>query len=361
MHLQKLSLNNFKNYVTSVLEFSPDINCVVGPNGIGKTNLLDAIYHLCFTKSAFNFTDQQNILHGQPYYSITGSFTVDNKSEEILCGLKKGTKKLIKVNKVPYEKISDHIGKYPCVLITPYDNDLIREGSEHRRRFFDGTYSQIDHIYLETLLKYNAYLRQRNALLKSHFEGHRLDNDLLAQYDNQIIRLGDEIFNWRKLLIKEFEELLTQYYHTISAQREIVSLTYTSGCFKENFKELFKANIREDIYAQRTLLGIHKDDVSFKIDDYPIKKFGSQGQQKSFVLALKLAQYQVIREKKDKKPLLMLDDIFDKLDDGRIGRLIELMGSDAFGQIFITDARPERSRQLLAGIKKKVNFIALDE
>jgi len=365
MFIENIYLLNFKNYEEIALTFSEDINCIVGPNGIGKTNLLDAIYYLCMTKSAFNSIETLNITHEEYFFLNKGTFiTSENgtaNATAIQCAYKKGEKKSIKLDKKEYEKLRNHIGKFPCVLMTPYDTDLVRESSEIRRKFFDNTLSQTNSEYLENLMQYNHFLKQRNNLLKLFAERKTSDTALLETYNAQMTPLAREIYQTRSEFIKDFIPYFLSYYKQLSSAKEDMSIKYASQLENGDFEVLLKQNLHKDLLAQRTTEGIHKDDYIFEMDGFSLKKMGSQGQQKSYVVALKLAQYAWIAEQKQVKPILLLDDIFDKLDDHRIGKLLEMMASDNFGQIFISDASPERSETLLRNLKREVKFVPLSE
>ena len=355
MHLEKLQLYNFRNYEDRFFTFSEELNCIVGENGSGKTNLLDAIYFLTLCKSSIHNQDQLSIRFEEDFCMIEGVFENENKKADISINLQKGGKKSVLADKKPYEKLSEHIGKYPVVLIAPNDTDLIRDGAETRRKLFDGIFSQLSLPYLQNYLLYNKSLDQRNSLLKQFAEQNYFDADLLKIYTDQLLTLGKLIFTERKKFIEAFTPLFAKHYEAISESREKVNLNYVSDLEDENFEKLFIKNTERDLAAQRTTKGVHKDEYEFLMEDMPIKKFGSQGQRKSYAMALKLAQFDFLTQVKNTKPILLLDDIFDKLDDNRIKRLIEMIDQKLFGQVFITDARPERTRELLSG--SKVNFI----
>ncbi len=342
----KINLLNFKNYEELSLQFSAQLNCIVGPNGSGKTNLLDAIHYLCLTKSAFNAQDTQSIRHGSEFFLIDGTFQEEDKKHQITISMKVGGRKVVMYDKKAYERISEHIGRFPVVLIAPDDTDLVRDSGEIRRKFFDGMLSQIDHEYLDNLIQYNTILKQRNSLLKQFYERNYFDKELLETYNVLLLPLGYALHQRRKTFMEGFAPVFRQHYQYLSESREEVDLIYESELFEENFEYEFSYATRRDLQLQRTTKGVHKDDYVFEIDRYALRKFGSQGQQKSFVIALKLAQFDVIRQAKGQKPLLLLDDIFDKLDDMRISKLLEMISKDTFGQLFITDARPERTKQL---------------
>lgn len=360
MLLENISLVNFKNYNDLKLTFSPEINCFVGNNGVGKTNILDAIYYLSMTKSAFNNVDHQNIRHGQAFFSIHGAFLKEDGQFQIHCSLKAGQKKVVKKNKKIYDKISEHIGEFPVVLIAPYDTDLIREGSEGRRRFFDSILSQLDQGYLKCLLQYNHALKQRNGLLKQFSDRQYFDMDLLDPYDQQIITLGDYIWRKRKDFITEFKPVFASHFEFLCSNKEDTNLNYVSDFMTSNFSKLFKDNHKKDLMLQRTTLGIHKDEFEFTIQENPLKKFGSQGQQKSFIIALKLAHFDMIKKAKGFNPLLLLDDIFDKLDELRIQKLMTMVAGNTFGQIFVTDARSERTKEVFKTLEGDIRVFTID-
>lgn len=342
MYLASLKAINFKNYMDVSMDFCNGLNLFTGPNGSGKTNLLDAIYFLCLTKSAFHSNDSLNIKHNESLFSLKGKFTHDEKTFVIHSALQKGQKKVVSCNKKQYEKISDHIGNFPAVLITPYDNDLIREGSEERRKFFDSILSQTNPEYLADLLKFNRLLKQRNALLKSFAEQKKQDLELLKVYDEQLLPISEIISAQRLKLLDSFLPVFQDNYNKISVGKEKVGLIYESDSLKEDFRSIYKASLKKDLAIQRTSIGAHKDDFNFLLEEHSLKSFGSQGQQKSYVISLKLAQFDYIKQKSGKRPILLLDDIFDKLDQERIEKLIELVRGELYGQVFITDARADR-------------------
>jgi len=351
MKLRYLKLNNFKSYEHIELNFENDIVCFCGPNGIGKTNLLDAIHYLSLGKSFFNRQDSQNIKHTNDYFSIEGTFDWEEQAKSIFCGYQKGKKKVIKKNNVPYDKITDHIGRFPVVMLSPHEIELVLEGSEIRRKFMDRILSQIDHEYLKAVVKYNRTLNQRNKALKQLEEQARANQHLFEAYDQVLEETGVQIFNKRNWFIKEFKTQFLDFYSRITGNREAVDLTYNSQLFFKGLHQLLNEQISEDCYVGRTTNGIHKDDLDFNIDNYPLKKFGSQGQQKSFITALKLAEYKIIQEYNKTSPLLLLDDIYDRLDFHRIKLLLQLLSEQSFEQIFITDISQGRIRSSLESIK----------
>lgn len=353
MIIKKLSLINYKNLDQLTIEFDSKINCFVGKNGIGKTNVLDAIYHLAFGKSYFNPITSQNIKHGEEFFLLEGEFENGEKTEKIITSFKKGQRKLMKRNGKDYEKISDHIGTIPLVIISPTDRDLILEGSETRRKFMDGVISQGDKLYLDTLLKYNKVLSQRNALLKYFAANRTYDETSLEVYDDQIIELGTLIFQKRQEFIKEFKPILQKRYQEISNSRESISLTYKSQ-FNDNasFETILKTGLKTDLQRQFSNFGTHKDDLIFKIESHSVKKFGSQGQQKSYLIALKFAQYDFLKSHYGVKPILLLDDIFDKLDEDRVSQIVKMVTDAELGQMCISDTHPERTEDV---VKKNAN------
>jgi DNA replication and repair protein RecF len=345
--LRKLNLFHFKNIEEARLEFQSDVLCFLGKNGSGKTNLLDAIYYLSFTKSAINPSDAQNIQQGQSQFINKGEFDMDGRTREVTCSFQLGQKKMIREDGQDYTKFSEHVGKYPVVLIAPQDIELIWDGSEMRRKFFDTLISQLDKIYLESLITYGNHLKQRNSLLRTFSETGKIDHDLLASYDQKIIPAGNYINAKRDEFVAGFRPFLTRHYQFLSESNEEVDIQYRSDLEKASFESLLQANLQRDILLQRTSTGIHRDDFDFLMNGNELKKFGSQGQQKSFLIALKLAEFQCIAEAKQFKPILLLDDIFDKLDDHRIGQLMRLVAQGTFGQLFLTDARAGRSQEIL--------------
>lgn len=346
MYLKNIKLSNFKNYGEVEISFSHNVNCFVGNNGVGKTNLLDAIYYLSFTKSYFNSADNQNIKYNESFFAVHGNYVFGDTKEpqHVSCIQKRGQSKQVKYNKKLYSKISEHIGKIPLVMISPYDQDLIQGGSEVRRKFLDGVISQIDNLYLEELLQYQKALEQRNKLLKRFYEDRYFDEAMLQLWDEQLVRLGMPIYEKRNIFLAKFIPIFNKYYAMISAVEEPVLIDYESQLHNETFIDLLRNSWTKDAYTQYTTVGVHKDDLNFKIGEeaFSIKKFGSQGQQKTFVLALKLAQFEYIANNRNLKPILLLDDVFDKLDILRVKQLINLVGSERFGQVFLTDTQQGR-------------------
>ena len=361
MYLQKISLVNFKNIESQTFSFEKKINCFVGNNGVGKTNVLDAIYYLSFAKSYFNPVAVQNIKHQQDFFVVEGEYLVNNRLENIICSLKRGQKKVLKRNGKIYERFSDHIGQFPLVIISPADRDLIIEGSETRRKFIDGVISQQDKQYLKALISYNKVLGQRNALLKFFAANRTFDELNLSVYNEQLILYGTQIYEKRKEFLKEFVPIFNEKYQIISNDKEHVSLHYKSQLEDLSFEELLKRNLEKDKILQYTSVGVHKDDLSFEIGTYPVKKFGSQGQQKSYLIALKLAQFEFIKRQSNITPILLLDDIFDKLDEQRVAQIIELVNKDEFGQIFITDTHFERTETVVKQSNKPYEIFNLSK
>jgi len=347
MLLKTLSLLNYKNFDNYTFEFDNKINCLVGQNGVGKTNVLDAIYHLAFGKSYFNPIASQNIKHGEDFFVLDGIFEKSNLEEKVVVSLKKGQKKVIKRNGKPYDKFSDHIGFIPLVIISPSDRDLITEGSDTRRKFIDSVISQGDKTYLETLINYNKVLSQRNALLKYFAANHTFNTETISIYNEQMDTLGTKIFNIRAAFLEKFIPIFKIKYNAISNKNEPVNLSYKSDLKDTNLNELLSKNINKDRALQYTSVGIHKDDLIFEIEDYPIKKFGSQGQQKSFLIALKLAQFDFIKQQSGVSPILLLDDVFDKLDENRVTQIIGMVNDKHFGQLFISDTHAERTENVV--------------
>ncbi len=356
LYLEKLYLTDFKNYEEGSFGFSPDVNCIVGENGSGKTNLLDAIYFLALSKSAFHNQDALSIKNEADFFIVDGTFQKHQKAVQITCSLQRGGRKVLMSDKKQYDRISEHIGRFPVVLMAPDDTDVVREGSEERRRFFDGVLSQLDQHYLQDLLQYNRILNQRNSLLKSFYERNYFDADLLETYDEPFVVLAQQIFIKRRDFLTRFLPLVQHYYAFLGEGREQMEIIYESEVLDAGFGVEFRRNRQRDLQAQRTTRGIHKDDFTFEMNSFALRKFGSQGQQKSFVIALRLAQFELLHQEKEVKPILLLDDIFDKLDDRRIQKLLEMINGGSFGQVFLTDARPERTAQLLIDMKVEIRY-----
>ena len=359
MILKNLHLINYKNFAVADFDFNPKINCFIGNNGVGKTNVLEAIYYLSFTKGYFNNIASQHIKHQQDFFVVEGNYQHQEREFSIHCSLKKGLKKMVKKNGKLYEKLSEHIGTIPLVIISPYDSNLISEGSETRRKFMDSVISQSDATYLNNLLKYNKLVQQRNSLLKYFAANHTFDALNLTVYNEQILPLGEFIHQKRNDFLNEFTPIFKQRYFDISNGSESVNIWYKSQLNETPFKDLIQKNIQKDRIAQYTTQGIHKDDLLFSIGEYPVKKFGSQGQQKSFLIALKLAQFDFIKKQSGKKPILLLDDIFDKLDDNRVTELVKLVNNNDFGQLFITDTHQERTENIIKKTKQEYQIFNL--
>jgi DNA replication and repair protein RecF len=359
MYLQKLSLVNFKNLESQSFDFQQKINCFVGNNGVGKTNILDAIYYLSFAKSYFNSIAGQNIRHGEAFFMIEGDYVLNDRTEKIVCSLKKGQKKVLKRNGKNYEKFSEHIGQLPLVIISPADRDLVTEGSDTRRKFIDGVISQQNKNYLKDILSYNKVLTQRNALLKYFAANRTFDALNLAVYNEQLSEYGARIYKVRKAFLENFIPIFNEKYQIISGDKESVNLVYKSQLNDFSIKELLQKSLEKDKILQYTSSGIHKDDLSFEIGEYPIKKFGSQGQQKSYLIALKFAQFEFIKQQTNVLPILLLDDIFDKLDESRVLQIINLVDNDEFGQIFITDTHSERTENIVKQSNKPYQIFKL--
>jgi DNA replication and repair protein RecF len=352
MNLRQLKLSNFKNYPEADLRFSGKINCFIGNNGAGKTNILDAIHYLSFCKSYFNPVDSQNILHEASFFAIHGSYIKNGQPEEMVsCIQKRNQKKQFILNDKEYSRLSDHIGLFPLVMISPYDRDLINDGSEARRKYMDSVISQFDRVYLDDLINYNKALFQRNTLLKSFADKNHFDRLGLEVWDVQLSHLGEKIFSRRKEFIEDFTPLFQQYFKTISLGNEQVSIGYESQLHDHPAEELLAGSVERDRFLKYTTTGIHKDDLVMNIGGMPIKKFGSQGQQKSYVVSLKLAQFEYTKNRKSFNPILLLDDIFDKLDNNRVEQIIGLVGDNNFGQVFITDTQKGRIEKIFKKVK----------
>ena len=343
MYLKKLSLINFKNIREENLEFRPGINCFVGDNGAGKTNVIDAVYFLSMCKSSLAMTDGQNMRHGSDFFLLDGQYLTDEgRSESVVCAFARKGGKTLKRNGKEYERLSDHVGLIPVVIVSPADTMLISDAADERRRYLNGFISQLDRAYLQALVRYNAVLGERNRLLKIS-----RDEQMLCIYDRQLVEQGGIIHRKRSEIAALLEPEVARYYRHLSSDREQVTLEYRSELNDTPFEELLLKSREKDFVNGFTTAGIHRDDLVLHIDGYPLRKYGSQGQQKSFLIALKLAQYALVAQAKGEKPILLLDDLFDKLDAGRVEQLIRLVGDDGFGQIFITDCNPTRLRTIL--------------
>lgn len=345
MILKRISILNYKNLEQVELSFSPKLNCFFGQNGMGKTNLLDAVYFLSFCKSAGNPIDSQNIRHEQNFFMIQGLYEApDGTPEEIYCGMKRRQKKQFKRNKKEYTRLSDHIGFLPLVMVSPADSELIAGGSDERRRFMDVVISQYDKEYLEALIRYNKALQQRNTLLKSETP---VEEELFLIWEEMMAQAGEIVFRKREVFINEFIPIFQSFYSFISQDKEQVGLTYDSHARGASLLEVIRESRVRDQIMGYSLRGIHKDELNMLLGDFPIKREGSQGQNKTYLVALKLAQFDFLKRTGATVPLLLLDDIFDKLDASRVEQIIKLVAGDNFGQIFITDTNREHLDRIL--------------
>ena len=350
MWLKRISILNYKNLEQAELTFSPKMNCIIGKNGMGKTNLMDAVYYLSFCKSATNPVDSQNIFHDADFFVIQGFYETDCfEPEEVYCGLKKKQKKIFKRNKKEYSRLSDHIGLIPLVMVSPADSLLISGGSEERRRFIDVVISQFDREYLDSLIRYNKAMMQRNTLLKADIEP---EPELMNVWEEIMASTGMVVYQKRRQFIDEFVEVFQSYYSFISEGRENVSLTYESHASNGNLLSLIRESRQRDMIMGYSLKGIHKDDLIMRLGDFPIKREGSQGQNKTYLIALKLAQFEFLKRTGSRTtPLVLLDDIFDKLDAHRVEQIVKLVSGDNFGQIFITDTNRDHLDKILKKIE----------
>jgi DNA replication and repair protein RecF len=351
LFVTNLELTHFKNHVHNTWAFNSKVNIISGNNGNGKTNVLDALHFLSLTKSYLNLTDGQTITHGETMSLIKAR--IDRKGTEHLVdlGLKRGQKKVVRVDGKEVERLSDHIGYLPVVMISPMDRDLIIDAAETRRKLMDTTISQNNRAYLHALMQYNRALTQRNTTLKYFASNRRYDPEMIALYDEQLIEYSSIIHEARKSFAEELVPLLTHYYHQLSDGKEKVDIRYKSALNDESMGDLLAEALDKDRVLQYTSVGPHRDDLVFKLGEHSIKKVGSQGQQKSYLIALKLAQFEVSKRHLNMPPILLLDDIFDKLDEGRVANLLSLVNTEEFGQIFITDTHPQRMLQLTEALK----------
>lgn len=350
MFLERIHLIQFKNHQSTEIQFISGLNAFIGSNGSGKTNILDAIHYMSMCKSYLNPIDKQNVMFEGSFFHINGTWNMNSHSNQVSCSYKLGSKKKIKLNKKEYEKLADHIGKFPVVFISPYDGDLINEGSELRRKWMDGIISQVDPIYLNTIQSYQKVLSQRNALLKNMGEHRLFDLESIEVWDAQMAKLGVFIHEKRKTFLNSFIPVFQKFYHEIGKKDENISIDYKSQLSNGDFAQLLIEYHKKDSYAQYSNAGTHKDDLIFNIKGHPIKKFGSQGQQKSLVIALRLAQFDWLKAQKKTNPILLLDDIFDKLDAQRVQKLVALVTQDYFGQVMVSDTDEERMKALLKSL-----------
>lgn len=361
MYLKRLSLTNFKNYSHAEMEFSPRINCIVGNNGVGKTNILDAVHYLSLTKSFFNNIDSKGIRHNEDFFIIQGLFVKGDEEDNIFCSFHRHRQKMMKRNGREYERLSDHVGRYPVVMISPADSALISEGSDERRKFMNKIISQYNAEYLDSVLNYNKALQQRNRLLRDFNALNNFDNEMLYVWDSQLVRYGMFVYSERDLLINELIPVFREYYSLVSDQKEKVRLKYRSDLSEGDFTGILKNTLNKDRSLEYTSAGIHKDDLLFEMNGYSVRSLGSQGQQKSYLVALKLAKFDYIKRKAGYAPILLLDDIFDKFDAERVAQIIRLVGNHRFGQIFITDTHQERLREILNTIDTDYKLFKIGE
>ena len=349
MWLKRISILNYKNIEQAELSFSPKMNCIIGRNGMGKTNLMDAVYYLSFCKSATNSIDTQNIFHDRDFFVVQGFYQTDNgEPEEVYCGLKRKQKKQFKRNKKEYTRLSDHIGLIPLVMVSPSDSVLISGGSEERRRFIDVVISQFDREYLDALIRYNKAMLQRNTLLKSEVEP---EPELMNVWEEMMASSGEVVYKKRRQFIDEFIKVFQSYYSFISEDMETVSLEYESHASQGNLLEIIRGSRQKDLIMGYSLKGIHKDDLIMELGDFPIKREGSQGQNKTYLIALKLAQFEFLKRTGSRTtPIVLLDDIFDKLDAHRVEQIVKLVAGDSFGQIFVTDTNRDHLDKILKKI-----------
>lgn len=350
MQFTYLQLTQFKNHEEITFSFDASVVCFAGKNGAGKTNILDAIYLLCMSKSYFNAQEQMNIRHEMPYYSLAAKIHEAEDLSDVRCVVKRGGKKEFRFNKTPYERMADHVGKFPVVFIAPGDIALINDGSEERRRFMDAIIAQCDKTYLRELMRYNYLVESRNRQLKQFAERGYFDAALLETFDEQLTGPATYIFACRTAFVKDFLPFFHTHYQQLAGDSEPTAIHYLSDLADKQMEALLTGNLDRDLYAQRTTEGLHKDDLVLELNGFPVKKFGSQGQIKTFLIALKLAQFDYLKQKTAKKPFLLLDDIFEKLDEHRAAKLMQLVAEEHFGQIFITDTHRQRMEQIFASI-----------
>ncbi|MBQ8553130.1 MAG: DNA replication and repair protein RecF [Alistipes sp.] len=356
MRLKRLSLLNFKNLSQTDIALSEGINCFVGDNGAGKTNVLDAIYYLSMSKSAFTMTDGQSIRHGEEFFFTEGTYSTDGGvQEQVVCSFSRRTGKVLKRNGKEYDRVADHVGLFPVVIVSPRDTDLITDAAEERRRYLNGFISQLDRVYLNSIMRYNAVLTERNRFLKGSS-----DEAMLQIYDMQLAEHGTRVYEARQKMVERMQPMVAEYYRTLSDDREQVEIEYRSELQDMPMQDVLLRARERDIVNQFTTAGVHRDDLVFRIGGYPLRKYGSQGQQKSFLIALKLAQYRLLAEATGEKPILLLDDLFDKLDMGRVEQLLTIVSHDDFGQICITDCNKVRLESTLARAEKEYALFTVE-
>jgi DNA replication and repair protein RecF len=360
LYLKKISLLNFKNHPELDLELGAGVNCFLGPNGVGKTNLLDAVHYLSLCKSYFHAIDQEHILHDKEVFMIKGVVEEHGEHDELLCSFQRSKGKTFKRNKKSYQRLADHIGRFPVVMITPFDSNLILDGSDVRRRSLDGLISQFDKAYLEGLVRYNKALAHRNQLLKRMVADTSFSESALEPWNDQLSRYAEPISRTRQEFMGELIPLMNRYYKQLGHSSESIGLEYRSQLGDASMVELLRASYLKDRAATHTTVGVHKDDLMFTIGGRPLKRNGSQGQQKTFLLALKLAHFEMIAVKSQKRPVLLLDDVFDKIDPARMKQLLHTVTSEKFGQVLITDTDPTRLGEALQGLEVDVRTFQLE-
>jgi recF protein len=359
MILKHISIVNYKNIPQADFDFSAKINCFLGNNGMGKTNLLDTIYYLSFCKSFNNTLDNQNIRHEEDFFMLQGFYEQEERADEIYCGMKRRQKKQFKRNKKEYERLSDHIGLIPLVMISPEDAILIQGGSEERRKFIDQVISQSDKIYLDALIRYNKALTQRNSILKS--ETPHTDLSLMEILEEQMGRAAAYIYRKREEFIEEFTPVFQEYYNFICLGNESVKLLYRSHLQNGNLADLLAECRERDKILGYTSRGIHKDDLEMLLGEHPLKRIGSQGQNKTYLIALKLAQFMFLKKSSKATPILLLDDVFDKIDANRVEQIIKLVSGDTFGQIFITDTNRKYLDEIIAKVQSNYHLYQVSQ
>lgn len=356
MYLKKLVLINFKNIAQAEITLSERLNCFVGDNGAGKTNVLDAVYYLSMSKSALSMTDGQSVRHGEDFFVVEGTYAGDSGlSDTVNCSFLRRSGKVLKLNGKEYDRMADHVGRFPVVMVSPQDSVLITDAAEERRRYLNAFLSQLDRDYLASLMRYNAVLAERNRFLKSSS-----DEQMLQIYDMQLADHAARIYERRRDIIERMRPLVAEFYRQLSGDREQVEIEYRSELASASMGELLLASRERDIVNGFTTSGVHRDDMSLRIGGYPLRKYGSQGQQKSFLMSLKLAQYRILAEVCGERPLLLLDDLFDKLDTSRVENLLSLVAGDGFGQIFITDCNRSRLETILSRAGEKYALFTVE-